>query len=281
MNRKALWVSVAAVLVGLLLLVVYQKQFERETSGGAKVRILFAVSDIAAGEALQAAKLGFREIPEAYLEDRHIRQSDMNRVIGVQTSGPVRANQALLWTDLSTTSSGRRELSLLVRPGMRAVTVLADATSSFSGLIRAGDRVDVFATMSRTTGEGDRVTLPLLQNVLVLAAGRDLGGELQAAQQGSGASASNSSVQAGHDISMVTLSVTLEEAALLVFAQDRGRLSLVMRNPEDINVVEGLPETSMSNLIQTRDQQQQRVRGTVPSQPRIENITGSSQRSFD
>jgi pilus assembly protein CpaB len=132
--------------------------------------------------------------------------------------------------------------------------------------------------MSRTTGEGDRVTLPLLQNVLVLAAGRDLGGEVQNAQQGAGAGQPNNTVQAGHNISMVTLSVTLEEAALLVFAQDRGRLSLVMRNPDDINVVEGLPETSMSNLIQTRDQQQQRVRGTAPSQPRIENITGSANR---
>jgi pilus assembly protein CpaB len=277
MNRKALWVSVGAVLIGLLLMVVYQRQFERETSGGPKIRILFAVSDIAAGEALQAAKLGFREIPEAYLEDRHIRQSDMNRVIGVQVAGQVRANQALLWTDLSTTSNGRRELSLLVRPGMRAVTVRADGTSSFSGLIRAGDRVDVFATMSRTTQEGDRVTLPLLQNVLVLAAGRDLGGEVQSAQQGG--TQGNSGGQARMDVSMVTLSVTLEEAALLVFAQDRGRLSMVMRNADDINVVEGLPETTMANLIQNRDQQQtQRRSGGGTTTPRIENITGQGNR---
>ncbi len=270
----ALWVSIAAVLVGLLLLVVYQRQFEKETSGGQKVRILFAVGDIAAGEALQAAKLGFREIPEAYLEDRHIRQSDMNRVIGVQSATAVRANQALLWTDLATTSSGRRELSLLVRPGMRAVTVRADATSSFSGLIRAGDRVDVFGTMSRTNAEGDRVTLPLLQNVLVLAAGRDLGGEVQAAQPGT--AQGNNGGQARTDVTMVTLSVTLEEAALLVFAQDRGRLSLVMRNPDDINVVERLSETSMSNLINRDPQQQQRIRPTPgPAPQRIENISGN------
>jgi pilus assembly protein CpaB len=272
----ALWVSIAAVLVGLLLQVVYQRQFERETSGGQKVSILFAVSDIAAGEALQQAKFGFREIPEAYLEDRHIRQSDMNRVIGVQSATAVRANQALLWTDLATTSSGRRELSLLVRPGMRAVTVRADATSSFSGLIRAGDRVDVFGTMARTNVEGDRVTLPLLQNVLVLAAGRDLGGEVQAAQPGG--PQGNNGGQARTDVTMVTLSVTLEEAALLVFAQDRGRLSLVMRNPDDINVVERLSETSMSNLINRDPQQQQRIRTpTAPSAApqRIENISGS------
>ncbi|MDP3276821.1 MAG: Flp pilus assembly protein CpaB [Deltaproteobacteria bacterium] len=276
MNRKALWVSVAAVLVGLLLLVVYQRQFERETSGGPKIRILFAVNDLVSGEALQAAKLGFREIPEAYLEDRHIRQSDMNRVIGVQMATAVRANQALLWTDLATTSSGRRDLSLLVRTGMRAVTIRADSTSSFSGLIRAGDRVDVLATMSRTNGEGERVTLPLLQNVLVLAAGSDLGGEQAAAQPGGAASTTAGSAQPRTDVTMITLTVSLEEGALLVFAQDRGRLSLVMRNPDDINMIEGLPETTMNNLIQSRDQQQQRVRGTPAPQPqRIENITGA------
>ncbi len=275
MNRKALWISVAAVLAGLLMLVVYQRQFERETSGGPKVRILFAVNDLVAGESLQAAKLGFREIPEAYLEDRHIRQSDMNRVIGVQVATAVRANQALLWTDLASTSSGRRDLSLLVRTGMRAVTIRADATSSFSGLIRAGDRVDLFGTMSRTNSDAERVTISLLQNVLCLAAGRDLGGEVAAAQPGASNNASNNGSSRA-EVTMVTLSVTLEEAALLVFAQDRGRLSLVMRNPDDINVVEGLPETTMNNLIQSRDQQQTRVRGIpAPQTPRIENITGT------
>lgn len=277
MNRKALWVSVAAVLVGLLLLVVYQKQFERETSGGAKVRILFAVSDIAAGEALQAAKLGFREIPEAYLEDRHIRQSDMNRVIGVQTAGAVRANQALLWTDLSTTSNGRRDLSLLVRSGMRAVTVVADGTSSFSGLIRAGDRVDVFATMSRTSGEGDRVTLPLLQNVLVLAAGRDTGGEAQR-QVVNGSSNANTNGNPV-EISQVTLSVSMEEAQLLTYAADRGGaagrhtgLTLVLRNPEDIAILEGVPETNIDDIFEpTRRAQVSRRRRQI-----IERIGSSA-----
>ena len=33
----------------------------------------------------------------------------------------------------------------------------------------------------------------------------------------------------------VTVLVTPEEAELLVFAQDRGRLSLTMRNEEDVN----------------------------------------------
>src|SRR5205823_4569768 len=88
----------------------------------------------------------------------------------------------VLWTDLATNSDARRDLSSLVRAPMRAVTIRADATSTFGGLIRPGDRVDVLTTMARGNAEGDRLTLPLLQNVLVLAAGRDTGGEAAAAR---------------------------------------------------------------------------------------------------
>jgi pilus assembly protein CpaB len=277
MNRKALLIAGVAAALGLLLLFMYQERFKTEASGGRPVPVLFAVQDIALGEPLTEAKLGVRNIPEAYVEDRHIRRSDLRRVIGVRVSAVVRANQAVLWTDLATTSDARRDLSSLVRNGMRAVTIRADATSNFGGLIRAGDRVDVFATLARTNLEGERVTVPLLQNVLVLAAGRDTGGEAAQARQGT-TGTQNTTQQTGDSINQITLSTTIDEAALLVFAQDRGRLSLVLRNPDDIAVVEGLPETGMNDLIQARG----RAHATAPrpapapAAPRIEAIRGSN-----
>ncbi len=247
MNRKALLVAAVSAALGLVLLFLYQRRFESEASGGRPVPVLFAVQDIAMGEQLTEAKLGVRNIPEAYLEERHIRRSDLRRVIGVRVSGAIHANQAVLWTDLATNSDARRELSSLVSNGLRAVTIRADAQSTFGGLIRPGDRVDVLTTMSRGTAEAERITLPLLQNVLVLAAGRDTGGEAAAARPGQPVQQSGSG-----ETNQVTLSATIQESALLVFAQDRGRLSLVLRNPDDIAVVEGLPETSMNDIIQSR-----------------------------
>jgi pilus assembly protein CpaB len=246
MNRKALLVAAVSAALGLILLLIYQRRFESEAAGGRPVPVLFAVQDVAMGEQLTEARLGVRNIPEAYLEERHIRRSDLRRVIGVRVSTAVRANQAVLWTDLSTNSDARRELSSLVSNGMRAVTIRADQQSTFGGLIRPGDRVDVLTTMARGTSDADRITLPLLQNVLVLAAGRDTGGEAAAARPGT-------TTQAGSgETNQVTLSATIQESALLVFAQDRGRLSLVLRNPDDIAVVDGLPETSMNDIIQSR-----------------------------
>ena len=216
------------------------------------MRVLIAVQDIPLGAALSENMMGYRLIPQAYLEDRFIRYSDVRRIIGVRVSNGLRANQTVMWTDLATASDARRDLSSLVSTGMRAITVRADITNSFGGLLRPGDRVDVLGTLSRTGGENDRVTIPLLQNVLVLAAGRDTGGEAQR-QTVNGTAGGNTPVE----ISQITLSVSMEEAQLLTYAADRGGaggrhtgLTLVLRNPEDIAILEGVPETNIEDIFE-------------------------------
>ncbi len=252
MNTKALIIAIGAAALGLVLLLLYKQRFEAEASGGVPVRVLIAVQDIPLGAALSENMMGYRLIPQAYLEDRFIRYSDVRRIIGVRVSNGLRANQTVMWTDLATASDARRDLSSLVSTGMRAITVRADITNSFGGLLRPGDRVDVLGTLSRTGGENDRVTIPLLQNVLVLAAGRDTGGEAQR-QTVNGTTGGNAPVE----ISQITLSVSMEEAQLLTYAADRGGaggrhtgLTLVLRNPEDIAILEGVPETNIEDIFE-------------------------------
>lgn len=261
MKSKAVLAAAGAAIVGLVMLVLYMQRFEAEASGGTAVLIITATQDIPLGTALTEAMLSGRELPSAYIEDRHILAEEQERIIGVRVVGGVRAGESLLWTDLATTSDTSRDLSGLVRAGMRAITIEADQTSSFGGLVRAGDRVDVLMTLDRritgggTSSTGDsveRVTVPLLQNLLVLAAGEDMGAPTRSA------SASRSS-----HISQVTLNATLEQAQLLAFASQRGRLSLIMRNPDDIAVLEGLPETTTADIIEV-----ERREAIVRSRPR-------------
>jgi Flp pilus assembly protein CpaB len=51
----------------------------------------------------------------------------------------------------------------------------------------------------------------------------------------------------------VTVSATLEQAQVLAQAEQRGRLTLVLRNSDDITVIEGLPETTGTNLFGAKD----------------------------
>lgn len=269
MKSKAVLAAAGAAIVGLVMLFLYMERFEDEASGGAPVQVLIATQDIPLGTSLSEGMVAVHEIPTSYIEDRHVLASDNDRVMGVRVVSGVRAGESLLWTDLATTSDTSRDLSGLVRAGMRAITIEADATASFGGLVRAGDRVDVLITLDRRVAEGrvgtspdgsvERVTVPLLQNLLVLAAGQNMGAPVRST---SGSASTNS------NIAQVTLSATLEQAQLLAFATQRGRLTLIMRNPEDIAVLDGLGETTTADIIE-----EERRAAIVRTRPRTPPTT--------
>jgi pilus assembly protein CpaB len=226
-------IALGLALVGAISLFLYMQRFEAETSGGPKVPVLIATRDIPIGVPLQRGMLGMRAIPQAYLEQRHILVSDTETVVGARMSMAVRANEAILWSDLASMQSDRRDLSGLIEPGMRAMVFNARGSMGglFGGLLRPGDRVDILHTPSRA-GSG-AVTITLLQNVVVLAVGRDTGG-------------ADPSIQAGGRA--VTVSVTPEQAQLIVHAEAEGPLDVVLRNPEDIVVLKDLPEVGDADV---------------------------------
>lgn len=241
MNRKALLAALVMALAGTALLLLYKERLEAEASGGVPVDVLMAVKDVPLGAVLTDEMLGVRQLPESYVERRHIRVADAGRVVGVRVSMEVKANESILWSDLVTGSGERRDLSSLVKSGMRAITIRADATSAFGGLLRPGDRVDAFITVEREGVDRGRVTIPLLQNVIVLAVGQDTGsGEEEPATQKAG----------GGQVSQVTLGVTVAQAQVVAFATDRGRLSLVLRNPDDIATLDDLPNTTVEKILE-------------------------------
>ena len=240
MNRSALLAATGVAIIALASVGLYMKRFELEAAGGNPIEILMVTGDVALGEPLTIQFLGTRQLPEAYVEDRHILAADREQILGIRTSTQLRANQSLLWTDLTTNSGSQRELSGLLREGMRGFTIKANSSSSLGGMLRPGDRVDVVLTAQRPN-DFNIVSVALLQNLLVLAVGLDTGGPDQAVSN------VNVSARGGVD---VTLAVTMEQATMIAHGKDRGELLLVLRNPEDVEVLEGLGEVDAFQLIE-------------------------------
>ena len=111
MNRTAILAALVAAAVGVGLLLLYMKRFEEEKSGGVPVRVLMARTDIPLGAQITETMLAERDLPSSYVEERHIRAEDAQRIIGIRVSMGVKANSSILWTDLATTSEQRRDLS--------------------------------------------------------------------------------------------------------------------------------------------------------------------------
>ena len=104
---------------------------------------------------------------------------------------------------------------------MRAVSMEVNQVSGVSGFVLPGDRVDVLATVDSRSSFGDAVTRTVLQNVEVLAAGQKTG------QQ------DNKPIT----VQSVTLLVNPEGAETLALALHEGKIHLVLRNPDDQEVV--------------------------------------------
>jgi pilus assembly protein CpaB len=269
MNVRALAIALVVAVLGGVLLVLYLRRFEEEASGGERVKLVTVVKPIKAGTVITEDALSTRLVPRAYVEDRAVLDVDRPKIIGLRAGNSVEAQQTLMWTDLSITHDESRNLSALVQPGMRAVNIRAvnHNIESFA-LLRPGDRVDVIATMAKDgSGPGQsseaRWSVVVLQNVLVLA----VGGDTDAAEKTPGGGGGSKREM------ILSLSLNLPEAQLLTLAMDKGKLSVALRNPDDVRVTEGMADMSSSALIDTKARNQvqgirragpQRIEGSAP-----------------
>ncbi len=227
MNRKlVLLFSGILALLALVLMQVYRQNLAEELGvAGERVKILAARTDIPAYSVIERGQLTVVEYPKNYLPPRHTTKQLIDDVVGQTTTFTIRKGQAILTTDLANVQS-EAHLSRVESAGMRALALPVDKVNTFGGLLRPKDHVDVLGTFQKP-GQGDVNTVTLLQNVAVLAVGSRLG---------TGRATGASKKRGGNNrTNTVTVLVTPEEAELLVFAQDRGRLSLTMRNEEDVN----------------------------------------------
>lgn len=254
MNLRALAFAFVVAAVSGTLLVLYLRKLEVETSGGSPVRVLMAVKPIDPGAPLTDDMLVVRAIPQAYVESRAIRESDRARVLGLKMETPVKAQQTLMWTDLALATDDRRYLSDLVQPGMRAVPIRGTGEDHSFSLIRPGDRVDVVANLPDPAVDHGRVAVLVAQNLLVLAVGLEMGGE--------------STAQSACDRrDVLTLSATVQQSQQLSLAQERGKISVVVKPRTEATVLESVADMPVKQLFGSPDRPRGTVAAASPSGP--------------
>src|SRR5438094_904660 len=211
-----------------------------------------AAHDLAIGKRIQTDDLKMvtldrKDLPRGVF----VKASDVvDRAVAV----PIFAGEIVLNGKLAAKGSGEG-LTALIEPGMRAVSVQVNEISGVSGFIQPGTRVDVLFT--RTFSNGDAATTTILQNIKVVAYGRQLD-----------ASAKLDSRDTTRP-TVATLLVTQEEAQKVVLAQQRGRIQLVLRNGLDDKVDEFSDPIAAADLgiEEPRKPQPPPVRPVPPPDP--------------
>lgn len=245
MNRRALFIAIVVGILGAFLLLLYQRRFELEASGGEKVKLLMAVKRLERGKPITDDVIAIREIPLAYVDERAIRESEKNKILGLKVGNTVKEQQLLLWADLTATDE-KKDLSALVLPGYRAVSIKAARDDTSVALIKPGDYVDVIGVLgsSNSVVNEAKNAVVLLQRVLVLATGNDTSPEQ--AKDSKEANPYQSE-------NLLTLSLTLTEAQILALASERGRITVAVRHPDDQARTSGIVDLNINQIVDEKE----------------------------
>lgn len=249
-------ILIASIVIGLLAFWLTHQYIQGERArlfaDAEQITILAATRDLTAGTVLKPDDLGQKTVYRKYggTSSEYILLSEANvsKILGKKLRYSLVRKDSILWSNVDMPQGRRGGLAPILRPGMRAISVAVGGDSAVSGLVQPNDRVDILGTFTfparNSTNPASRqtenVTLTLLQDVSVLATGMQLAKqEFEDAQV----------FTRPGGYSTVTFEVTPREAELLVFAQNvQGRLTLSLRNPEDVSFERDLPEVNFEHI---------------------------------
>ena len=241
MKQKML--LVLAVFFGFLAFILSYAQLNAEKKkimGEAEtVYVIQLKKDKSANEEILMTDIARKEIKrmrDSGINTREIPWSQAVNVVGRHLEASMRKGQILQDTDLKLVTQ-RQGFTTHVRKGYRAISIPVDTTSSVNNLIQPQDNVDVIGTFRFPDLKGDSaldtVTMTILQNVKVLA----VGNQWREFRSEEGFNRSYSTI---------TLMLWPAEVEMIVFAAQKGRLSLSLRNYEDSSLDRDLEKRSVN-----------------------------------
>ncbi|MBO6167904.1 MAG: Flp pilus assembly protein CpaB [Kiritimatiellae bacterium] len=249
-RRIVLIVSLVAGLAGAFLTRMfisakeaeYLEEKDRLARKYGTMKVLAYTRDTPAGTVLSAGDIGQKTVPAKGLKGQAVELEHLRDIIGRRTLVGNDAKEVIFWSDIEGGNPSAKGLSADIKRQMRAMSINVTGAASVSGMVRPNDHVDVIGTFDfPSDGElvkrGDPVTCTILQNVLVLATGKETA-KFHARELG---------VPQGY--ATVTLEVTPREAEMLAFAEQmRGRLVLTLRNANDTSTERELPNVDFAKI---------------------------------
>ena len=184
------------------------------------VQVLVARNALRTGQLIKPEDLRWQAWPQGALPQTYIIEGKrpLTDFVGAVARTSFRIGQPLVDTDIVMPGS-RGFLAAVLRPGLRAVSVPATATSAVSGFIYAGDRVDVLLTHTLNGPNGQHsATETILRNARVIAMDQRLD------------FAPGDKPEVGKT---ATLELTAKQTEIVTLAVKMGELSLVLRSLQD------------------------------------------------
>lgn len=252
-ESRNLWISLGAGLFATFMLYSYsqEKKSEVDRALGEKVRVVVAKEDIREMDTIFDNVV---EIVEKHKKDAEPDSfTDIGDLIGTVAAIPIKKGQTL--TKNKVLEPGPETgMAIQVSPGKRAVTIPISPERANAGLIRPGDRVDIFAVVESGKGATmKREAILFRPDVLVIATGVAVNNSLPRTieRDPNGRGLVQTTLTGDTKYSNITVESDIDDAQDLIFLINNNASSiyLLLRNPHDRKVVRLRNVASSSETI--------------------------------
>ena len=217
------------------------------------VKVVVPTHDIPRGEVITQQDLALRDVPTQYVDANNVNGSNFENAIGQRLEYDVSEGRPLQWSHLE--GGLTPPFSGTVESGLRAMTVRVDEINSISGFLQPKDKVDLLLSHG---ANAESQIFPLIQKLNVIATGV----QTMVDKQSGGRERS---------FNTITVHVSPEQAQKITLAQQVGRLTAVLRNPEDDGSLADSPIT-VANLFNIPDPEPLKPKKRRSRKPSIEYI---------
>jgi len=238
---------------------VYKRSLEKTEE---MVEVVVPARSIARGELVTQSDLTLRKIPAQYIDSNSITGSTFETAVGQRVEFDLDRGKPMLWAHLeggqTPTFSGK------VPTGLRAMTIRVDEINSISGFLQPKDRIDLLLTYGDKT---NKQIFPLIQNLNVIATGVQTYVDKQSSAQ--------------RAFTTITIQVTPEQAKKVTLSQQVGKITAMLRNPDDESPMSEVPMNVAQALNLPIPVVKEKIKPKPKSKPKkkapqIEYIIGGS-----
>jgi len=299
MQKQKIIILISGVVLAIISLVLVMSYVDQQVSSkkeemkkavakqlANQTAVLMAKMPIPKGTTIEPGMVETSILPGQYVQPQAV--TSMDRISGMMTIAPIEKGEQIIMSKLviSKEATGG-SLAMMTPVGKRAITISVDNISSVAGMVRPGDYVDVIVTVPVPvqTADGKQsaqaAVVPLFQNVLVLAVGQETSTYLRTSED------RYKKGEKPAPSPLITLALNPQEASLMAFVLEQGKLRLTLRSPSDAKV-ESIPPASWDTLfmymtpreqIEAREKEQkmkeqQQLRNQEDSGPYVEIFRG-------
>jgi pilus assembly protein CpaB len=254
-NKKTFTLLIIAVGLGVLgafLAMLYLNARESSLRDLLKpksqpIAVVVASKDLLKGDVLDSSSLSIRKVPGDFVDANAVRPEQFDAIEGKVIQQNLGVGKMLLRSFV--VNEFALDFSDTIAIKRRAMTIQVDEMSTFTGLLRPGNRLDLFVNIASPNGQ-DKNIIPVLENVEVLTTGRD-----SAQDYAEKVRFLRGGVDPGisQNYTTVTLNVTAREAAILATARDKGDILALLRNRKDKSG-SGFSRISLADVNQNAQQ---------------------------